>query len=303
MSELHILLPALSRCAAEPTLRRWRQRGDPLDAVAPGRLAAIAACFRVPTATLPVAALTRDFAAGDADGASWLCADPSSVQPDMSGARMLACGNVDLAADEAEALARDLRPLFDERGCRLELTTPSRWHVRLPQDALAPVMASAEQVLGDNLIGHLPQGSDARRWRVLFNEVQMALHQHPVNRARQARGQLPVNAVWLWGGGTLPTTVKTPFAQVFSDDVLVRALAARARVAVVQPVADFAAGSAVANVDTLLDLGRVDDPDVAMARLQAAWRRRRIDAMVLAFASGERWRLRHWHRWRMWRRP
>jgi hypothetical protein len=29
----------------------------------------------------------------------------------------------------------------------------------------------------------------------------MWLHGHPVNLAREARGQLPVSALWLWGGG------------------------------------------------------------------------------------------------------
>ncbi|HET7359093.1 MAG TPA: phosphoglycerate mutase [Rhodanobacteraceae bacterium] len=302
MSVLHVLLPALSRCAQVPALRRWRQRGDTLDAVERGRLAAIAVCFRVPTRMLPVAALTRDFAAGDAGGASWMCADPASVQPDMSGARMLACGNLELTADEAAALVQDLGPLFEAHDCRLEPTTPSRWHLRLPPGTSAPQSASAEQVLGDDLLPHLPQGPGARRWRVLFNEVQMALHEHPVNRTRQARGQLPVNAVWLWGGGSLPAAVQTSVAQVFSDDALVRALAVRARVAVAQPVADFGIGSAVANVDTLLDLGLAGDVDAATRQLLSVWRHGRIDAMLLAFESGERIRVRHWHRWRAWRR-
>ncbi|MCB1639923.1 MAG: hypothetical protein KDI15_13865, partial [Thiothrix sp.] len=30
-------------------------------------------------------------------------------------------------------------------------------------------------------------------------ELQMLLHQHPVNQARERQGQLPVNSLWLWG--------------------------------------------------------------------------------------------------------
>src|SRR5436190_23093587 len=40
----------------------------------------------------PVAAVTRAFDANDALQGAWLRADPAYVQPDLSGARLLACG-------------------------------------------------------------------------------------------------------------------------------------------------------------------------------------------------------------------
>jgi len=36
------------------------------------------------------------------------------------------------------------------------------------------------------------------RFRAQLNELQMQLHDHPLNQAREARGELPVNSLWLW---------------------------------------------------------------------------------------------------------
>ena len=35
----------------------------------------------------------------------------------------------------------------------------------------------------------------------LLNEIQMFMHQHPVNQQRIQRGTLPINSLWFWGGG------------------------------------------------------------------------------------------------------
>ncbi|MDE2220877.1 MAG: hypothetical protein KGJ52_10920, partial [Gammaproteobacteria bacterium] len=49
--------------------------------------------------------------------------------------------------------------------------------------------------------GGFPGGEAARALRRLGAEIEMWLHEHPVNRARAARGLLEANALWLWGGG------------------------------------------------------------------------------------------------------
>ena len=53
----------------------------------------------------------------------------------------------------------------------------------------------------------------------------MLLHTHPVNQAREERGVLPVNSIWLWGGGVLPQPSSVPFGGIWTEDVLVRGLA------------------------------------------------------------------------------
>ncbi|GAP67045.1 hypothetical protein MBSD_n2361 [Mizugakiibacter sediminis] len=299
----HVLLPARAVCARIAALMQALARADRQPDAAPGYLAALAAHFRWPGKPLPVAALLREHAAGDAAGASWLCADPAYVQPDINGARMLACGTLDLGGDEAEALARELKPVFGDSGALLETTTPARWHLRLPAGAALPAFATPEDVLGADLFEHLPQGPEGRRWRQLFNEAQVILHQHPVNVARRARGALPANSLWFWGGGALPAWVKSVLTLVASDDGVARALAARAGIGSEPPHPDLLArprdGAA------LIDLERVAPDALARVWLPAlldALARGRVSELRFAFASGERFRLARWHRLRFWRR-
>ena len=47
----------------------------------------------------------------------------------------------------------------------------------------------------------LPSGSDAGRWRRWLSEMQMLLHEHPANFAREARGTVPVTGMWISDGG------------------------------------------------------------------------------------------------------
>jgi len=56
-------------------------------------------------------------------------------------------------------------------------------------------------VIGRNVDAWLPRQPEAKRLRRLQNEVQMLLHRHPVNAAREAAGALAVNSFWLSGCG------------------------------------------------------------------------------------------------------
>jgi hypothetical protein len=49
----------------------------------------------------------------------------------------------------------------------------------------------------------VPQGKDGARLRSLMTELQMVLHDHPVNDERERRGLPTANAIWLWGAGSL----------------------------------------------------------------------------------------------------
>jgi hypothetical protein len=56
---------------------------------------------------------------------------------------------------------------------------------------------------GRNIHDYLPGGPDGARMRSRMNELQMVLHEHPVNERRTSTRAAPVNALWLWGFGTL----------------------------------------------------------------------------------------------------
>jgi hypothetical protein len=297
---LELWLPALARFAPDHPLRLRLARADRLPDGPRGYLAGLMHYFdSVGDGTgLAAAALLREHAAHDAGDLPWLCADPCWVQAEMNGARLLACGQLGLSMEEAEALAAPLRPVFDDAGMRLEVTAPDRWQLQLAPGTPVPDFAAPEQALGEDLFQHLPQGAEGRRWRVLINEVQVLLHQHPANAGRRARGLPPVNSLWLWGGGRLPSRVAATHAAVIGEDPLLVALAARAGVPVTPRTHASVLGAAVG---TLVDL-----QDLPVAEIEQGWWPA-IDALLrrqsvqLSFASGERWRLRPWHRWRLWR--
>ena len=218
MPTLTMLLPELARVERARQLVQWLARGDRLPNARPGHDAALRECFEFIGTTLPVAALTRSLDAGDASGAQWLRADPAYAVADAVTARLMACGELGLSPEESDELARALRPLFGDAGFPLEAPRPDRWYLSCPLDARLPAFADPRDVLGDDLMRHLPRGDNERQWRSLFNEAQVILHNHPVNARRVQRGQVPANSLWFWGAGKLPDWVRTRFAQVASRD-------------------------------------------------------------------------------------
>src|SRR5699024_4165584 len=141
----------------------------------------------------PVGAITREHLHQDAGNDVWLCADLAHVSPDINGARMLACGNLDLTPSDARDLLAPLDQLIRADGMRLFASTPARWHLRLPAASVVPELTPASQVLGDDLTPHLPVGDAGRPWRRLFTEFQVLLHQAPLNQTRSAQGQPTAN--------------------------------------------------------------------------------------------------------------
>ncbi|WP_257388985.1 phosphoglycerate mutase, partial [Tahibacter caeni] len=281
----------------------WLRRGDALPAAAAGRETALRELFQFAGTALPVAALTRQADCKDAAGALWLRADPAHVRADMATARLLACGELGLTPADCDELLRPLKPLFGDSGFPIDAPVPSRWYLRAPAGAQLPTFQPPEQVLGDDLRRHLPEGNEGRRWRSLLNEAQIVLHNHPLNAQRIARGQLPVNSLWFWGAGSLPQWVRTPLARVLTRDGVLAALAAQTSCAVLAPQPGAPAGFAG---ETLLDL---DDPAAlpTVARdwlpaVEQALAQGRIDALALRFVDGARAHYRPANRWRFWRR-
>lgn len=249
---------------------------------------------------LPIAALTRQLDAADAMHFTWLRADPGYVRPDMATVRLMACGELDISPDECDALLKPLKPLFGDEGFPISAPVPQRWYLCLPPDARLPAFPPPQDVLGDDLFAHLPDGDLGRRWRRLLNEAQVILHNHPVNAQRAAAGKLPVNTLWFWGEGRLPDHVRSAVTQLRSGDMLLRALAARANVPCSSDTrADTLPSGALAD---LRDVARADVLDAHwIAPLMQRVARGEFDALALDFGDGLMLRWQAGHRWRFWR--
>jgi len=302
MASATLLLPERSRLAgqglpAEVARALGRADRSRLEA---GEQAQLRRYFQLVPDHWPVAALTRQLDAGDSEGSAWVRADPARISPDMTGARLLAHGEaLAVDADDLDQLLPTLKPLFGDAGVLLDAPHPARWYLRLPRESKLPAFAAIDDVLGDDLFGHLPEGDVGRRWRALLSEVQVVLHNHPWNARRIAAGLAPINSLWFWGGGVMPHSISTPFKQIKSPDVLLRSLALAAGVS-----RDAADGQ---EVDALIDLRHLRGLDVfardAVLPLLAALKRRELDSLRLDFADGAQFELRNQQRLRFWRRP
>lgn len=170
-------------------------------------------------AIAPVTLLADGMLPGDA---YWLRADPVHVQ--MQREQLILQPDVPLNADEAAHLCASLNAHFAAEGLRFFAPHPQRWYLRLDT---APDMTTSPLALaaGRNVHAHLPQGRDALRWHRAFNEIQMLFFEHAVNQAREARGELPINSVWLWGGGFAANELARGFTMSYGDSQLATAFA------------------------------------------------------------------------------
>ncbi len=177
---------------------------------------------------IPAGALTFAASGGAAGDAAWMRADPAHLKLNRDELVLVPASAFGVQAAEAQALCETLNAHFSR-----ELTFfpigGERWCVRIDGGAADGLRTKTPaEVAGHDINRHLPSGEGAMRWHGRLNEIQMLLHEHPVNEAREARGEPAVNSVWLWGAGPMPADLAAPFQSVTADDALALGLAAAA---------------------------------------------------------------------------
>jgi hypothetical protein len=203
--QLVLLVPgmlaiAAERLAAMRALERLACYAAPPRAEPRGIAAALFVMLGL-TADTPVAPLAMLGAGGDPRDDYVLCADPVHMAADRDTVLLVQRVD-DASADECVQLVRMLDGHFASDGLRFEALRPDAWFARC-RDAPDVRMTPLDAALRRPLFPLLPGGADARRWRTWQNEIQMLLHEHPVNAEREAHGQPTVTGLWFWGGGAL----------------------------------------------------------------------------------------------------
>jgi hypothetical protein len=207
LSALEILL-ARAQAAALPdaTLEAWLCRA-----------------FGVPEGALAPVTLLADGAPPGT--AYWLRADPVHLM--LRGSEIILRPLASLDAADAAKLCDTLNRHFAGAGLHFFAPHPQRWYLRLERDPGVETYPLA-QVAGRDIRNYLPHGPGALEWHRVLNEIQMLLHGHAVNDARELRGEWSVNSIWPWGGGYAAESIRSPFARVYSDNALAAAFAAAA---------------------------------------------------------------------------
>lgn len=232
----HLLIPALFPSSA------LTQENDPLHgAKAPAlqTLLARGSCCQTPANDMegwlcetfgvprqqdyPVAPFSASADGFDTKNGYWLRADPIHLAVERDQLILTESSTFALSHAESENLIATLNQHFSVDGLHFCASHPLRWYLKLAQPPAISTQA-IYQVAGHNIHAHLPNGADELRWRSLVNEAQMLLFEHPINIARENRGEPPINSVWPWGGGTQPPSSR-PFDMVWADDALASGLA------------------------------------------------------------------------------
>ncbi|MDP2239779.1 MAG: hypothetical protein Q8K18_06390 [Burkholderiales bacterium] len=261
----------------------------------------------------PVAPLTLTLDGIEPEARYWLRADPVHLRLRRDQVLLADCSVLGLSKQDADDIVAFLNQHFAQDGLCFIAPHAGRWYLGLER---APQLATRalSEVTGEDIHVNLPTGEDALHWHKIANEIQILLHSHPLNDAREARGEMTVNSVWLWGGGTRPSVPGRHFSAVWSDEALPCALAAHANLPATPLPADagqwlHATGSAdshhlivfgqLAAAAQYGDMARWREHITALDRdwiapLLAALQRRRISRLTLALPghqSSERFEL------------
>ncbi len=255
-------------------------------------------------AELPAAALCWLADTGSPATQHLLCADPVHLRADQSCLRLFDAHSFSLAQEEAAALVSSINTFCAEYGWQLHAPHPQRWYLSVPQP---PAMSSRSpsRVAGQDIDPFLPTGADAPWWLARMNELQMLLHDHPVNRAREQRGEPAINSLWFWGAGELPAPPRPDLQLLYCDHPLGTGLARHARVAchdVPAGATELLSGTAQGTVLVLLDslawpsgYNDIEAWLAALQQLEHAWfgpllqavQQGRVGALTIDACSGD----------------
>lgn len=244
-------------------------------------------------ASAPLCALAR----GQSSGA-WLHVEPVHLAVSMDGLALQTVRTRDTA--ELNALEPALRAHCEQAGFEWHrLDNDVLLHCR---DALQVTTVAPQSAALHGLRGAQPEGADAKRLIQLSTELQMLLHEHPSQRARLARGEPPINALWLWGAGEI-TTERATLPIAWSDSPYLRGLY-RACGAECHSLSEWPAAANASQSNAILVANVSDAADAEQrwfallynALQRGVWRSARI------YLDDMRFDVSRSQLWRIWRR-
>ncbi len=200
--QLPNLQKLLSRLSAQPV-----DAGDEYS-LSPPHERSLAISLGLPTADgqIPWAALQAQKQPNLADLAgAWAYVTLCNWQASKLQVSMRQIPMEDLPQAESDTLLEAMRPFFAEDGITIYPDQPGRWLAH--GDAFTGLpSASPDRVAGRDLTPWMLAPAQAGGLIRLISEMQMLLYTHTLNDMREARGALPVNAIWISGTGALTQT-------------------------------------------------------------------------------------------------
>jgi hypothetical protein len=296
MKRLHLVLGR--RAGHLPHLDRLTRLARPINPAVPedehSLTTRLAHLFGLDTGALPALLHAADGLADDQR--TWYRADPVHLLAGLHSVTLF--DRLGLNADDSQALIDTLNQHFGDE-IRFHAPHPERWYAGL-RTALEFEAPPTDAIAGGPLALDRVSGPDARPLQRLAMEIQMLLHEHPVNNARETRNLPTANALWLWGGtpGHAPAA---DYDQVYANDFISQTLARAAglRHTALPDVLD--PSSLPDNSLIVLTEATPELDERCLAPLLSALRRRRIGELTLQQPGAPMHRLDGWHALAFWR--
>ena len=267
-----------------PQLERWLARGETELAAGGWRQWLQRESRDLELRTVPLASIAAAAVSKVPAGLPVWLATPLHLVAGLDTVRVHPAGALHLSDPEQQALEQDFGRVFAGSGWSLHATGRREMLLAGGPTLETGAVRSHDPAgwLGADPRAGLPTGPGADGLRRLGTEMEMWLHEHPVNQARLAQGSLSASAIWIWGGGApasaisalAPRSLGHP-AVAWAEDLFVDGLASLEELAV-EPLPERwppAAASARKPVTRLLavcELGAAPD-ERTLRSLEGDW--------------------------------
>jgi hypothetical protein len=143
------------------------------------------------------------------------------LKADMHNALVIPLDNNSVNEDGSSLVLEDLQAFFSE-DCELKPLENGLWLMRLKNCEPSDCYPHYLSVIGRKANQFIEQSKQALPWYKLMNEMQMFMHQHPINQNRLTTGLLPINSLWFWGAGEKPKFDDSKTQWFCDDEQLIR---------------------------------------------------------------------------------
>ncbi len=151
----------------------------------------------------PIAAIAAEADGLDVSDAFWLRADAVHLVLQRDCFSLGEPVPLSVEITDAQKIIASLNQHFSQDGLTFFIGNSGAYYVRSAQ-TLQIKTTLPSVAAGKNIHPFMPQGLAGGKWLSVLNEIQMLLHEHPVNLALEAKGEKAVNSLWLSGGGQMP---------------------------------------------------------------------------------------------------
>jgi len=155
---------------------------------------------------------------------SWVAAaDPVHFIAGLHEVRVQHLDASSITATDLADIASSLQPILADSGLHFSHNQQFGYiHAKEPLSTADVSSLLAHGCRPDEWLFEKTTKGNPENYHRFIGEVQLLLHEHPVNLRRLERGLAPINSLWLWGGGALREAPRGELPRLVADDPLVR---------------------------------------------------------------------------------